>query len=212
MKGKLFFAVLIGSILFMSSATVAAKDYFSGTGQLQVPFVRSVGEAKAGAATAKFHASATAFMDFGSGNSLLFGYFGPRFDTKFVNVYILGGTFLSPKGGMSALASVWLEAPNFFTDKLYAFVEFDTYFPIPTDGDGAHTDRTYYVWAALNGRTSERTQVGVLTEHLFTAEDYIESAVGPAFSIDNITFWAAWDFTPADPDNGLFIFRVIYMP
>ena len=210
MKGRLFFvcAVMAGLTL---SASVEAKD-FTSTGQLQVPFIRSIGEATVGEATLRFHAQTTALMDFGSDTALMFGYFGPRLDTKFVNLYLLGGTYLSPLGGMSALVSFWVETPSLFAGKLYALAEFDAYFPVSTVGEGKHTDQTYYVWGAVNWRVSDRTQIGVLTEQLFNKQEHFEAAVGPALSIDNITFWPGWDFTPADDKLDTFLFRVIYIP
>jgi len=208
MKGRLIFALLIGTILLTASAAPALAKDFTATGQLQVPFIRTIGEAS----TLRLHAQATAFMDFGSDSALVFSYFGPRLDMTVVNLYLLGGTFLSPLGGMSALASFWVEAPGLFSNKLYALFEVDAYFPISTEGEGAHTDRTYYLWGALNWRVSEKTQIGLLTEQLFTENDHLEAAVGPTLSVDNITFWPGWDFTPTDKALDTFLFRIIYAP
>jgi hypothetical protein len=204
-------ALALSAVLFLcfSTSSASAKDVTT-TGQVMLAAGGGVGNFTAGQSQVDIYLHGTGFFDMGSGTGMLFGYFGPRFKIENTTVHLLTGLFLTPDGGTSVLGSVWFEQSKVFTDQLGWFLEFDTYFPMPTSGSGEHQELQYYLYSTLMHSATENFKWGLVTEHFFSAEEWGEAAVGPGFSVNDLMFWVGYDFTPTDKKQDMIIFRVCY--
>ncbi|MFH0988376.1 MAG: hypothetical protein V1763_03310 [Parcubacteria group bacterium] len=197
---KKFILTLVLATCFFFTVRANA---INSAGQLQIPVGRNFLEL---GDVGSWYIHGTALFTFkGPAVPQLYTYTGPRIRLSgTANLYLLGGAWVSGSNTGSdtyGLASVWFESSHCFIDKLNCFAEVDAYFNVR--GLGAERGAGLYTWLTMSYQFTSDISVGLISENV-SLPSFKQTALGPAITVKNATFWLAHD-----GQNDMVLLRVL---